>query len=235
MKARIDLLGKLDCLCSKKKCTPLKNGRFFTSFRGGPILSIPLLFLTFSTFWSLGCHWQIILLFPGSSWSGKTVSRRATRASWTWRRRRCRSSRRRRPTSSPRCPTAPSTSAPPSPAWPPPTRPSSATPPRPSRSARTPRPCWPSSARPRWCQASTRTTCPRCCPSRLPTLRPTRLPRTPPRCTTTSASAAPWHQCRLSCITLFTTRYKFLALAWTRSGVSGAALQNKGDLISQPF
>ena len=43
MKARIGPLSKLDCLYSKKKCFQLKNGRFLTGFRGGPILSLPLL------------------------------------------------------------------------------------------------------------------------------------------------------------------------------------------------
>ena len=43
------LLGKLDCLRSKKKCHRLKNDRFLTSFGGGLILSLPLLLLTIST------------------------------------------------------------------------------------------------------------------------------------------------------------------------------------------
>ena len=42
MKAHIDSLGKLDCLCSRKKSFQLTSGRFLTCFRGGPILSLPL-------------------------------------------------------------------------------------------------------------------------------------------------------------------------------------------------
>ena len=49
MKARIGPLGKLDCLHSKKKYFQLKNGTFLTSFRGGPILSLPLLLIMIST------------------------------------------------------------------------------------------------------------------------------------------------------------------------------------------
>ena len=39
---------KLDYLCSKNKAFKLKNGRVSTSFRAGPILSLPLLLLTIS-------------------------------------------------------------------------------------------------------------------------------------------------------------------------------------------
>ena len=49
MKAHIGSLGKLDRLPSKKTCFQQENGRVQTSFRGGPILSLPLLFLTIST------------------------------------------------------------------------------------------------------------------------------------------------------------------------------------------
>ena len=42
-------LGRVDCLYWKKKCFLLKNGRFLTSFRDGPILSLTVLLPLIST------------------------------------------------------------------------------------------------------------------------------------------------------------------------------------------
>ena len=47
--ACIGPLGKLDCLCSKKKSFQLTNKRFLAGFRGGPILILPFQLLTIST------------------------------------------------------------------------------------------------------------------------------------------------------------------------------------------
>ena len=49
LKALIGPLGKLDRLPSKKTCFQQQNGTVQTGFRGGPILSLPLLFHTIST------------------------------------------------------------------------------------------------------------------------------------------------------------------------------------------
>ena len=48
MKAGIGPLCKLACFCSRKKCFQTTNNKFWTSFRGGPILSLPLLLLVIS-------------------------------------------------------------------------------------------------------------------------------------------------------------------------------------------
>ena len=49
MKAQISPFGKLDRLPSKKTCFQWKNGTVLTGFKGGLILSLPLLLLTIST------------------------------------------------------------------------------------------------------------------------------------------------------------------------------------------
>ena len=49
MKAQISPFGKLDRLPSKKTCFQRKNGTVLTGFKGGLILSLPLLLLTIST------------------------------------------------------------------------------------------------------------------------------------------------------------------------------------------